>query len=573
MGTRKGKFILLASFLYVVKNCAGQMTTIVGHRGCGTSEAGGTSPYPENSLYSFKKAVDENIDGVELDVWLTKDKQVVVIHGTDDGLLGHTLLYDEDSQQKCIEDLTAEEIQSYHFKEPWILNKGRRFYQQGSTASGVSTVEMENVATNHTEREGIISHNDNNVCSCSSGHHHQGGHSHGLRVKTLVKNEEEQVKFATLSRSEKLRKKMEYADYGQPYINMEENEELEKLFNEGSLQGSFSEEGEQSSQGEEQPSQGGEEPTYEPRQSRRERRNARMSEQLLEGEFINSIKCSFCKELYTGYVMKKNYTLKKKKKLFKFLSKFYHVPLLKDLLNLYKDKLTYDIELKGTKEDLGVHILDVLENYKQYKFKFSSFNWVLQDGQMEKGSEQEKSAEVSPAASSPDASSPVASSPAASPPAASPPAASPPAASPPAASPPAASPPDNVQQADLLKPLRNNKLNIPVALLFSDDEVMPNFVSILSTMKYYNAEWAHFSYRSFMRPVVMNGNKRNKIVTSANHFIEMLHNNKKKIMIYWGTEDKDEYEDLLLYIKMGVDSICPNNIDVARQARLHASSE
>ncbi|EDL47159.1 glycerophosphoryl diester phosphodiesterase, putative [Plasmodium vivax] len=493
------------------------MTTIVGHRGCGTSEAGGTSPYPENSLYSFKKAVDENIDGVELDVWLTKDKQVVVIHGTDDGLLGHTLLYDEDSQQKCIEDLTAEEIQSYHFKEPWILNKGRRFYQQGSTASGVSTVEMENVATNHTEREGIISHNDNNVCSCSSGHHHQGGHSHGLRVKTLVKNEEEQVKFATLSRSEKLRKKMEYADYGQPYINMEENEELEKLFNEGSLQGSFSEEGEQSSQGEEQPSQGGEEPTYEPRQSRRERRNARMSEQLLEGEFINSIKCSFCKELYTGYVMKKNYTLKKKKKLFKFLSKFYHVPLLKDLLNLYKDKLTYDIELKGTKEDLGVHILDMLENYKQYKFKFSSFNWVLQDGQMEKGSEQEKT--------------------------------------------------------DLLKPLRNNKLNIPVALLFSDDEVMPNFVSILSTMKYYNAEWAHFSYRSFMRPVVMNGNKRNKIVTSANHFIEMLHNNKKKIMIYWGTEDKDEYEDLLLYIKMGVDSICPNNIDVARQARLHASSE
>ncbi|GAB68627.1 glycerophosphoryl diester phosphodiesterase [Plasmodium cynomolgi strain B] len=499
MGTLKGKFILFFTFLHVLKNCVSQMATIVGHRGCGTSEAGGTSPYPENSLYSFKKAVDEQIDGVELDVWLTKDKEVVVIHGTDDGLLGDTLVHDEDSKQKRIEELTAEEIQSYHFKEPWILTKGRQFYQHSSTAAGVSSVEMKKVESGHAEREGVTIHNDKNVCNCNSGHH-QGGHSHGHAVKTLVKNQEENVKFATLSRGEKLRKKMEYADYNRPYINMEENEELEKMLNEGSLQNLFPEEGEQPSK---------------------------------EEEFINSIKCNFCKNLYTDYVMKKNYNLKEKKKLFTFLSKFYHVPLLKDLLNMYKDKLTYDIELKGTKENLGIHLLDILQNYKKYKIKFSSFNWVLQDEQMKKESEQKKNGEIS-----------LGSSP----------------------------PPDNLQQIDLLKVLRNNKLNIPVAMLFSDDEVLPNFLSILSTMEYYNAEWAHFSYRSLKRSVVMNGKNRNKMVTSANDFLQMLHDNNKKIMIYWGTEDKDEYEDLLFYIKMGVDSICPNNIDIARQARLHASS-
>ena len=49
---------------------------VYGHRG-------GFLPY--NSLESFKKAKDEQIDGVELDVWLTTDNQLAVIHGGDHG--------------------------------------------------------------------------------------------------------------------------------------------------------------------------------------------------------------------------------------------------------------------------------------------------------------------------------------------------------------------------------------------------------------------------------------------------------------------------------------------------------
>ena len=53
-----------------------KLPLIIGHRG-----AKGIAP--ENSLSGFKKAVELGIDGVELDVHLTKDNQLVVIHDMD----------------------------------------------------------------------------------------------------------------------------------------------------------------------------------------------------------------------------------------------------------------------------------------------------------------------------------------------------------------------------------------------------------------------------------------------------------------------------------------------------------
>ena len=45
----------------------------VGHRGARAYE-------PENTLCSFKKAVELGVDAVELDVRKTKDDEIVVIH-------------------------------------------------------------------------------------------------------------------------------------------------------------------------------------------------------------------------------------------------------------------------------------------------------------------------------------------------------------------------------------------------------------------------------------------------------------------------------------------------------------
>lgn len=49
------------------------MTKIVAHRGL-------SAEYPENTMLSFSKAVETGCDGIELDVQLTKDGQIVVIH-------------------------------------------------------------------------------------------------------------------------------------------------------------------------------------------------------------------------------------------------------------------------------------------------------------------------------------------------------------------------------------------------------------------------------------------------------------------------------------------------------------
>jgi len=46
---------------------------VLGHRGY-------SARYPENTLLAFKKAIEAGADGVELDVWLAKDGEVVVIH-------------------------------------------------------------------------------------------------------------------------------------------------------------------------------------------------------------------------------------------------------------------------------------------------------------------------------------------------------------------------------------------------------------------------------------------------------------------------------------------------------------
>ena len=46
---------------------------ILGHRGV-------AADYPENTMISFRKAIELNMDGIELDVQLSKDGEMVIIH-------------------------------------------------------------------------------------------------------------------------------------------------------------------------------------------------------------------------------------------------------------------------------------------------------------------------------------------------------------------------------------------------------------------------------------------------------------------------------------------------------------
>ena len=42
---------------------------------------------PENSMKCFQGAMDNNLEGIEFDVWLSKDNVLMVLHGGDNGQL------------------------------------------------------------------------------------------------------------------------------------------------------------------------------------------------------------------------------------------------------------------------------------------------------------------------------------------------------------------------------------------------------------------------------------------------------------------------------------------------------
>jgi len=51
-----------------------------GHRGAGLLE-------PENSLKAFQRGIDLDLDGIELDVWISVDGVPIIVHGTDEGVV------------------------------------------------------------------------------------------------------------------------------------------------------------------------------------------------------------------------------------------------------------------------------------------------------------------------------------------------------------------------------------------------------------------------------------------------------------------------------------------------------
>lgn len=76
----------------------------------------GASGYaPENTLSAFQKAIDMEADGIELDIQMTKDGEIVVIH--DEWI-------DRTSDGKgWVKDYTLEELRKYNF------NNGNKDYQ------------------------------------------------------------------------------------------------------------------------------------------------------------------------------------------------------------------------------------------------------------------------------------------------------------------------------------------------------------------------------------------------------------------------------------------------------------
>jgi len=74
----------------------------LGHRGTGPTREG--HPFPENSISSFLAAMDEGADGVELDVEITQDGRLIVMH---DDTVDRTT-----DCTGCVSEMTFDEIRA-----------------------------------------------------------------------------------------------------------------------------------------------------------------------------------------------------------------------------------------------------------------------------------------------------------------------------------------------------------------------------------------------------------------------------------------------------------------------------
>ena len=79
----------------------GHKIFVEGHRGVNRE-------HYQNSLNSFKQAIKYNLDSIELDIWLTKDKIPVILHGGKEGQL-YDHIKDVD-KNLIVNNLTLEEL-------------------------------------------------------------------------------------------------------------------------------------------------------------------------------------------------------------------------------------------------------------------------------------------------------------------------------------------------------------------------------------------------------------------------------------------------------------------------------
>lgn len=102
-------FITLIGFIMKSYKPNSQHILIEGHRGFGCER----EDVKEQTSSAFKNAAEIRLDSVELDVWLTKDNEVIVTHG--DNYLGFQYVFDENGDKTviCLPKLTYAEIQKY----------------------------------------------------------------------------------------------------------------------------------------------------------------------------------------------------------------------------------------------------------------------------------------------------------------------------------------------------------------------------------------------------------------------------------------------------------------------------
>eukprot|EP00922_Rhytidocystis_sp_ex-Travisia-forbesii_P023403 GHVS01034323.1.p1 GENE.GHVS01034323.1~~GHVS01034323.1.p1 ORF type:complete len:336 (-),score=59.25 GHVS01034323.1:231-1238(-) len=121
--------------------------------------------------------------------------------------------------------------------------------------------------------------------------------------------------------------------------------------------------------------------------------------------------------------------------------------------------------------------------------------------------------------------------------------------------------PNGTGDVDLLEPLIDNAMRIPLALLFNNKvSRLPPPDRIVGCLNKYDATLAHVRYSCYM------SDELNERGEDLRRLVEHLRIHQKKVMTFWGEEEKarDKEEDLVRSVRAGVAAICPNDVKLAK---------
>ncbi len=81
------RFVFALTIMSVLMSVAFSEQNMFKHNGV-TAHRGNSAEYPENTILAFKSALSLGVDWIELDIYKTKDNQIVVIHDSATGRVG-----------------------------------------------------------------------------------------------------------------------------------------------------------------------------------------------------------------------------------------------------------------------------------------------------------------------------------------------------------------------------------------------------------------------------------------------------------------------------------------------------
>eukprot|EP00922_Rhytidocystis_sp_ex-Travisia-forbesii_P029280 GHVS01042857.1.p1 GENE.GHVS01042857.1~~GHVS01042857.1.p1 ORF type:complete len:273 (-),score=41.70 GHVS01042857.1:309-1127(-) len=216
------------------------------------------------------------------------------------------------------------------------------------------------------------------------------------------------------------------------------------------------------------------------------------------------------------------------------LGKEHSVPTLREVLDMFHDKLKFNIELKGNNENIGIKVLEICSRYPECVLRISSFCWIPPSPLCCRlANEQGSSCNCGDVHRYPNG---------------------------------------HELSANLLGPLVSNDMNIPLALLFNrKDARLPSAERVVECLDKYKSDWAHLRFNCHITDDANNddssGDGRD---SQSNHsgddlreVVEHLKKGNKKVMTFWGQKGEDREVDIRQSIKAGVHAICPNDPELA----------